>query len=324
MSTPGMEEIEEALDPAIPVPEDFGPELTDILPQGYLSVSQATMVLKCPYSWFLRYVEGLKPMTSARMFQGIQVHRAVEHLLRELLFTGVLPPLDVATDVYSDTFNQQIPLIEDWEGQTQEQVKDLGIHCTRIFHQEAGATSMPVNVEKTFSTVIQTETWDGVKLALPVLGRIDSVQVQALNEQEYQDIREKVAPVLVQQKEAGVRIIKEPAISKPLRLHDLKVVTNKWNEDKIKNSLQFMLYAGVEHVPDIQVDQVVKGRAKVPRPRYEALTSVMTNADVQHGVNVMGDVAKTIALGHFPKCDPSCWWCSEKWCSMHRYCRGKK
>jgi len=319
-----MEEIEEILDPTIPIPDDVGPSLVDILPQGYLSVSQATMVLKCPYSWYLRYVELRPPVTSARMFQGIQVHRAVEHMLETLLFTGVLPSLDVSTDVYSDTFNKQIKLIEDWEGQTQGAVKDLGIHCTKVFHQEAAGTSMPVNVEKTFSTVVSTVSSDGTEMRLPVLGRIDSVQVQALNEQEYQDIREQVAPALTLQKEAGARLLVEPKLRKPLRLHDLKVVTNKWNEDKIKNSLQFMLYAGVEHVPDIQVDQVVKGRAKVPRPRYEALTSVMTPADVNHGVSVLGDVARTIATANWSKCDPSCWWCSEKWCSMHRFCRGKK
>jgi hypothetical protein len=318
-----MEEVEAIFDPAIELPDDVEPTLADILPQGYLSVSQASMVLKCPHSWFLKYVELNRGAASARMFQGIQVHRAVEHMLETLLYTGALPRVDVSCDVYSDTFNEQLKLIDDWEGQTQGEVKDLGIKCTKIYHQEASGTAMPVNVEKTFHTVITTFTSDGTKILLPVLGRIDSVQVQAFNEQEYQDIREKVAPVLVLQKEAGAKLLTEPKLRKPLRLHDLKVVTNKWNVDKIKNSLQFMLYAGVEHIPDVQVDQVVKGRAKVPKPRYEALTSVMTPADVNHGINVLGDVAKTIALGHFPKCDPSCWWCSAKWCSMHRFCRGK-
>lgn len=319
-----MDEVEAIIDPVIPIPDDIGPSLSDILPQGYLSVSQATMVLKCPYSWFLKYVQLCRGAASARMFQGIQVHRAVEHMLETLLYTGALPPLDVSTDVYSDTFNEQVKLIDDWEGQTQGQVKDLGVLCTKIYHQEASSAAMPVNVEKTFSTVIATRTSEGMEIQLPVLGRIDSIQVQALNEQEYQDIREKVAPALITQKEAGAKRLTEPKVTKPLRVHDLKVVTNKWNEDKIKNSLQFMLYAGVEHVPDIQVDQVIKGRAKVPKPRYEALTSVMNPADVNHGVKVLGGVAETIASGRFPMCDPSCWWCSEKWCSMHRFCRGKK
>lgn len=319
---PGMEEIDQILDPAIPVPTDLEPELKDILPRGYLSVSQMTMVLKCPYSWKLRYVDGLQPKTVARMFQGIQVHRAVEHVLETLLFTGTLPPLDTATDVFSDEFDKQKALIEDWEGETQGQVKDLGVECTRIYHQNAAPSAMPLVVEKTFSTVIKAGMGNSA-VALPVLGRIDSIQVQALNQKEYQDIRQAVAPGIQRQKTAGEKLVKLPGVKKPLRIHDLKVTTDKWNEDKVKNSLQFMLYAGVEHIPDVQVDQLVKGRAKVPRPRYETLTSVLGNADVQHGVAVAQDVAKTIALGHFPKCDPSCWWCSPEWCSMHRYCRGK-
>ena len=318
---PGMEEVELILDPTIPVPADLEPELKDILPRGYLSVSQMSMVLKCPYSWKLRYVDGLQPKTVARMFQGIQVHRAVEHVLETLLFTGALPALDVAMDVFSDAFDQQKNLIEDWEGETPGAVKDLGAECTRIFHQNAAPSAMPVVVEKTFSTVIKAGT-DNAALALPVLGRIDSIQVQAFSQAEYQGIRETVAPEIQRQKTAGENVL-TPSVKKPLRIHDLKVTTDKWNEDKIKNSLQFMLYAGVEHIPDVQVDQLVKGRAKVPRPRLETLTSVLGNADVQHGIAVARDVAKTIALGHFPKCDPSCWWCSSDWCSMHRYCRGK-
>ena len=74
----------------------------------------------------------------------------------------------------------------------------------------------------------------------------------------------------------------------------------------------------------MQVDQRVKGRAEVPRIRYEKANYTVTPRDAEHAVAVLGGVARTIGTGHFPMTDPSNWWCGEKWCSMWSYCRGKK
>lgn len=309
MSKPGMDEIENILDPAIPMPEEMDAALTDILPRGYLSVSQMVMLLKCPYQWYLRYVEEKRPRTSIRPFQGIQVHRAADMVLKTRLTKGELPPLEAATDAYSDAFEEQKPIIDDWEGEEPGFAKDVGINCTKVFYQEAAVKATPVAVEKTFSTVIHSK--DG-KVKLPVLGRIDSIQVQTHTEKEYQDIREKVASD------------EKAKVPKPRRLHDLKVTTDKWSEGDLQNDLQFAIYAGVEHIPDVQVDQIVKGRAKIPRPRYEVLAGVLTNKEAHHAIAVADGVATTIALGHFPMTDPGNWWCSSKWCSMWEHCRGKK
>ena len=307
MSIPGMEEIEAILDPDIPIPPDVEPDLADFLPRRYMSVSQLTMYLKCPHSWELRYVQGKVGRTSARMFQGIFVHKASEVVLNERLLTGRIVSVDTATDAFSTAFEESKQLIEDWEGTDPGTVKDVGVACTRVYHKEAAHKATPIAVEKTFHKVIRTS--DG-KAHLPVLGRIDSVQVQAHNEFDYQAIREALL--------AG----QDP--TKPKRLHDTKVSTDKWNDKDLKNDLQFALYAGVEGIPDVQVDNIVKGRAKVPRPHYEPLTGVVEDRDVQHAVRVMEGAARSIALGHFPMTDPSNWWCDEKWCSVWRYCRGAK
>lgn len=321
MSTPGMDEIEDVLDPAIDMPDDVELALSDLLPRGYLSVSQMTTLLKCPYSWYLRYVEGRTPSPSARMFQGIQVHGAVEKVLTAKLESGRLPSIEVAEDAFSTAFEKQKPLIEDWEGEEPGKVKDVGITCTRIHYQEVAPFATPLMVEKTFHTSVTTE--DG-KTRLPLFGRIDSIQVQTHTADEYEAIREKVAPVLLEQARRKVRLPVLPEISKPKRVHDLKVVTDKWSEADLVNDIQFTLYAGIEKIPDVQVDQLVKGRAKTPRPRYEQLNGIVTDRQVKHAVKVAEGVAKTIGLGHFPLTDPGNWWCSEKWCSMWRHCRGAK
>lgn len=315
MATPGMDEVEEYLDPMIEVAQHVEPDLADILPRGYLSVSQINTLVHCPHSWELQYVDRKPRKTSVRPFQGVQVHRAVEKVLDAKLKTGKALTLDAALDVFSDEFEKSKGMIEDWEGEDPGAVKDTGVKCTRAYHEEASAAATPVEVEKTFSTTIKSS--DG-KIHLPVFGRIDSIQVQTHTEQEYQDIREKVAAA-GEDMEKALSLVK-----KPLRVHDLKVVTDKWSESDLANDIQFAIYAGVTHTPDVQVDQVVKGRAKVPRPRYEQLTGVMTNRDIAHAVDVAAGVAKTIGLGHFPMTLPDSWWCSEKWCSMWRFCRGAK
>lgn len=307
--TTGLEEIDEILDPSIDIPDDVQPELSDFLPRGYLSPSQVTMFLKCPRSWELAYVEKKPRKTVARMFQGIFVHQGVEAVLKERLTNGTLPPLELATDAFSDAFEGGKQHIEDWEGEDEGAVKDVGVKCTKAYYEEAAPDATPVHVEKTITAVFKSA--DG-KVRLPVLGRLDSEQVQAHSEQEYQDIR---AAIMSGGKTADIK--------KPLRIHDLKVTTDKWSDNDIQNDLQFTLYAGIEGIPDVQVDQVVKGRAKVPRPRYEKLTGVITPKMFKHVENVMEGVGRSIALGHFPMTDPSNWWCGEKWCSMWTHCRGK-
>lgn len=315
----GMEEVEDYLDPQIEVPQDI--EMVDILPRGYLSVSQATTFLKCPHQWYLRYLENKPSKPSGRMFQGIQVHAAVEKMMNTRLLLGRLPSLDEATDVFSTEFEKTKPLIEDWEDKDPSVFKDTGVLCTKVFYNEAAPKMTPVYVEKPFHTVIKAA--DG-KIHLPVLGRIDSIQVQTHTEKEYQSIREELVDDFAKQKTAGVKMPVLPdSLRKPKRVHDLKVVADKWNEKDLDNDLQFALYAGVENTPDVQVDQLVKGRAKVERPRYEVLNGVITGKTVNHTVKVMEGVAKSIAMGHFPMTDPGNWWCSEKWCSMWTHCRGK-
>lgn len=307
--TTGLEEIDAILDPEVDLTPAMEPELVDMLPRGYLSPSQVSMFLKCPKSWELSYVQGKPRKTSARMFQGVFVHSATELVLKERLATGLLPSQATATDAFSDAFDKSKNLIEDWEGEEEGTIKDVGVKCTKAYYDEAAPDATPIEVEKSFMKVIRSD--DG-KVKLPIFGRIDSEQVQTHTEQEYQDIRQALA-------NGG----KLSDIKKPKTIHDLKVVSDKWSVKDLENDLQFTLYAGAEGIPDVQVDQVVKGRAKVPRPRYEKLTGVVTPKQVKHAEEVAKGVAHSIALGHFPMTDPGNWWCDEKWCGMWRHCRGR-
>ena len=298
----GLDELDKILDPIGDLPAGFERELASFLPKGYISVSQATKFMHCPQAWALQYVEGRVPTTCYRMFEGRNVHRAAEVILKSKMLTGKNPPLSLATDTFSDAFEETKSSIEDWDGGEPGAMKDNGILLTTRFHENVLPEATPVAVEERVLTTLQLP--DGKKL--PLLGIIDSIQVpldRPALEYDPEEVKKSKMP----------RVI-----------HDLKVVTDKWGENDLPNDLQFHAYAHIQGIPDVQVDQIVKGRAKVMRPRYEKATYIVTKRDTTHAVAVLGGVAKSIALGHFQYTDPSNWWCSAKWCSMWWHCRGKK
>lgn len=297
----GVDELDAIIDPVGEIVEE-GPKLSELLPKGYLSVSQATLFIKCAYQWYLKYVERRPIKVKRRLLEGSNIHAAVEKILTEKLATGRVPSLDLALDAFSDAFEKSKSQIDDWEGVSQGVAKDNGIKLTRIYHYEGAPKATPIEVEKDFRVDIQTK--DGH--TLPVVGRIDSIQVQLDRpELEYNP--------------------GQPNFTKlPKRIHDLKVTTNKWGPDKLKNDLQFHVYADVMGIPDVRVDQLVKGRSIQVRPHIEFDSYIVTPEDASFSREVLGDVAKSIGLGNFPHTDPSNWWCSEEWCPMWASCRGKK
>lgn len=296
------DDLDRFLDPVGELPEGLiEPGFGDMLPKGYLSVSQALRFLHCPHSWELQYIDKKSQKTNYRPFEGRMVHRAAEKVLNDKMSTGKMPGIAIATDAFSTAFEEAKDSIEDWEGLDSGVAKDRGIHLTKVHYTEAAPAATPIAVEERF--VVKIDVPGGYKL--PVVGVIDSIQIQLDRPTiEYDPVEMKASRL-------------------PKRVHDLKVVTDKWGPNDLPNDLQFHIYADVKGIPDVQVDQIVKGRAQVPRPRYEKESYIVTPKDAMHARAVMGGVAKSIALGHFPMTDPSNWWCSEKWCSMWSHCRGK-
>lgn len=287
-------------DENLQLPDDVDP--TDLLPRGYLSIGQSGAFLKCPYRYFLQYIEGRPTKKAARMFQGTSVHYGAEHVLTVKMQTGKLPKYQDALDAFSTGFEAEKDTVEDWEGDDPGKVKDLGAKLMGVFYKEVAPQIAPLAVEKQFCKVVKSRD---SKVHLPVLGRIDTIDALLDRPEEFDPSAAAHLP------------------SHLRRIRDLKIVTNKFPEGKVINSLQFVAYAAVEGIPNVRADQLVKGRAQVPRPRYEQQDAVITSVETNHAFEVLQGVATSISLGHFPKTDPGNWWCSEKWCGVWQHCRGK-
>jgi hypothetical protein len=301
MSAKGLEEL---LDP---VPEESEitevTTLKDFLPRGYLSVSQVNTYLGCPRQYYLRYIEKKPTKTSLRMLDGTFIHKGVEVTLEEKRRTGKNPQLELTLDTYSDTFNSSKQLINDWEETSEDKAKNNGIALCKTWHKHALPENAPIDVERAFVHIIGND-----EDKFPLVGRIDSIG-WVLADPKTQYDHTKIGNV--------------PTIQR--KVQDLKVVGMRWSDKDLENDLQFAMYSYVTEIQNLEVNMVIKSKAKTqPLPKYESKSAVVSQANIRHGLNVIQDVAKSIASGNFPRCSPDNFLCSEKWCGVWEYCRGAK
>lgn len=273
-----------------------------LLPKGYISTSQVSLYTKCPHQYYLRYIERLGSVVPYRMFEGVAVHHAVEAALKRKMQDGHRPPLDEVTDTVAQYYDTNNKVVGAWEGVSPEEGKDRGVILTRAFWEEGIGQCTPIAVEEQFTVTI---TGPVDKRPIPFVGRLDSIQVKVPREL------------------ADMPGDEAAASSHPRVLVDLKVTMDAWTPNDIRDSLQLAIYANINDVPDVRVDQLVKGRGKKFKPYFQTLGATVPAQASEHALEVVEGAAKAIMAGVFPKTDPSNWWCSAQWCGQWHRCRGK-
>jgi hypothetical protein len=102
---------------------------------------------------------------------------------------------------------------------------------------------------------------------------------------------------------------------------DTKTGSKKWSKAALANNAQLTLYAHIEGVPDVRVDQLM---TLTKGPVYVPGESTRTQAQIEIVVEHINEVANHIRAGVFPKTSVDNWACNEKHCSHWLMCRGKK
>ncbi len=139
------DDLDRFLDPVGELPESLlEPSFGDMLPRGYISVSQATTLIHCPKQWKLRYIDGKAGKWSYRPFEGQNVHRAAEAVGKFKMDTGKMPKVELATDAFSTAFEASKTGVEDWEGIDQGVAKDRGIVLSEIFYASSSTSIRPM------------------------------------------------------------------------------------------------------------------------------------------------------------------------------------
>lgn len=267
---------------------------SNMLPRGYLSVSQITQYQKCGKAYYYRYIEERRSPTNHYMVQGRGVHKAAE-MLHLSMIEDIEHPISTEEMEahYVDLHDAEIDAVEEFpEGENAGSVKDQGVQLVQLYRKGAlgelkGAHGSmmepvkPVAAERVVRATLKTETSEPI----PFFGVIDL-------EQEFSIV-------------------------------DLKTKQKAAPQAEADNSLQLSLYAHVTGKPDVALHQLVKPTKRMPS-RYMRTPSIRTRSEIAHALDIAGEVANDIAAGRFRRTDPNSWWCTEKWCSFWDDCRGRK
>lgn len=265
------------------VEEGMLPPCTVDLPNDYISVSQVSTYLRCPKQYEWRYVKGMISPPAARMAEGKAMHKSVEVGNRERLLSGMLAPLDMLLDAYSDSWKEERVDVEDWD---EDHTEDLILKRDRVFlmtyHKNYMPRVEPKNIEQRFWLTTRN-------LHIPVLGYID----------------------LIAQDNHAENPEKEVVV-------DYKVVSRKIPQDEVDRSLQLTTYSRAANASHVRFDAFVKTKT----PKVVILKSGRTLKDWLWGEQVIEGVASAITAGVFPPCLPTDYSCSAKWCGYYSRCRG--
>ena len=271
--------------------------LTELLPRGYLSVSQVNQYMKCGKAYEFRYLLDRQVRPNSYTAQGSALHKGAEQMHLFMKDTPELPPKAFVEQAYVDAHEQyfapdlDVEIMED--DVSVGAVKDLGVKMINHYYEGAAGNLAapdskesyrrvyPVHVERKVYAMLKTQEGKEV----PFLGVIDLEEHDAVA--------------------------------------DLKTKRKIGTQGEADNSLQLSLYAYVTGKTHVRLDQLIKP-TKTLGVRYIRRESDRTAEEIAHAVDIAAQVADDIVAGRFYLTMPDNWWCSVDWCPYWNECRGRK
>jgi hypothetical protein len=268
------------------MPEIAGPLFK--LPKGYLSPSAIGAYLKCPYSYYLRYIEGVRPnKVQDNLLIGVAAHAALEMNNASKIQTKEDLPAKTVVEKFNDDLSGQIKRNEEagsppaWETNETDIRTEGSDHLSHYMRHKAGDIQ-PLKVEEPFDAFI-----GGVR----VQGRIDLIH-------------------------ASTQKVEEGTSEAACRIADYKVGNKARSTDEARRSHQLGIYALVKDTPTVEFITLVRNA----KPKVTTSSAALMPEDLKRTANVVVSVATAITKGNFPFTDPTSWACSEKWCSEWHAC----
>lgn len=261
------------------------------LPSGAFSHSQYDLYKQCGRAYAYRYLERVPRVPGAAIARGVALHAGVEHVLRAKMLHVPLPGIEEVRQVVSDRFEAEAKDVVWDDDLPQHAVKGIVMRALETYLVHAVPKLNPVAVEKGFAV-----KWGSV----PIVGWIDLI-----DEVPFIDLPPGV--------EDGVVPMKRVVV-------DMKTTNKTWGQSKVDIHPQLTLYAAVEGVPDVRIDQLVLLKRG---PVYDPVASTRTARDVEVLREDLEETTGLIRGGIFPKCALDHWRCGEKYCEYWALCRGK-
>lgn len=255
----------------------------------YLSATQLQMFMKCPEQYRRRYLEKQVLPPSVALVKGSCLHLGAEHNFKQKIESK--QDLDLATvqgivaSAFEDTFKNE--------------------------YVELSAEEKEIGKDKVIG-----QTKDSVVLGgVPVLMR---------------DIAPKYQPIAVES---------AFTVEIPSSTHDLLVKTDIEDLDgvmDIKTSTKSKSQGDADKSVQLTAYYIGYLKKYGRRPKYLRFEQVIMGKklfnsgvidtarddnDVMAFAARMSTILKGIKSGIFPPCDPSNWWCSERFCGYHATCK---
>ena len=272
------------------------------LPRGYLSASSLNMLLTCPRQFELRYIKGLIIPPGAALVTGSAMHRALETYWRDAMTSPKRLTGKQTAELAVTSLDE---VLEEGENTVTAAERENAIHdltgLAETYVDEVAINIVPLAVEEEVHYTAQC-----------------GVDILA-----YLDLRRQLQDVNA---ENGANE----------GICDYKITGRKWTIDKLRNSLQFNLYALATGISDIEIHNMLKD-VKVPKhmPKkapVDGVTDISSNLRVLHHVfdgsqvehleNIIESAARLISSGIFMPCSLDSWCCNETWCGYYSRCRG--
>lgn len=275
--------------PTFTYPDNF---FDDGIPKGVLSISGFNTMRRCPKQFDYAYVLGVINPPGIAMTKGKAVHKGAEVVHKHTIEHGTPLALESALQEVSDKFDNDKEDVEDWEDKKAGRVKDETLAHFREYYRQAVPLIKPVAAEKTFAKKFGT---------VPMRGVIDLID-QVPGDYTVDDDPEEPPPL--------VEVVS-----------DLKLTGKNWSDQRVNEDPQLTAYSMVEDVDRVRVDILLdqkKGTFYKPR---RALRDVYIKKRL---IEDLESVVYQIKQGIFPRCDPTAWNCSPKWCGYYTRCMGPK
>lgn len=275
----------------IQVPAGFGdPQLPN---KEYFSHSQFAMYRRCARQFEYRYVLGIRQPPGIAMTQGSVIHAGAEQTHRHTIEHGTPLQLAAAESVISDTFDRMQESIEDWGDNKPSRIKELTLHHFRVYYTQSVPLVRPKAVEEAFAVKVGT---------VPMVGFIDLID-EVMLDRESDTLVPGEGPLVTEV------------------VADLKFTGRKWVPDKLRHDTQLTLYAHVKGIPRVRIDFLLDQKSGT---RYVQERSLRTPQDAKNFEEDLEESVDLIKKGIFPRCDPTSWVCTPRFCGYYERCRGPR
>lgn len=276
-----------------PYPPNF---FDSALPKGVLSPSGISRYRSCPKQFEYAYILGIRQPPGIAAVKGKAIHKGVEMVHKHTIETGSLMGREEATAYVSDKWDKEIVEIPPEKREEDEVpvgvVKGRALNNFDVYYSAAVPLIRPVAVEKPFARKIG---------CVPVRGIIDLID-KGPGEYTLDDDPDQPPP--------DVEVVS-----------DLKTTKKRWSDQQVAFHVALTIYAIVEQADNIRVDLLLDQKRGCQYTPLRATRSFHEKKIVTEDVEV---IAHAIKQGIFPRCDPTSWVCTPKWCGYYDTCRGPK